>query len=634
MKTRLSLLALLLATLLVYWPGLGGDFIYDDRTNFEDLQRWSNGLIGWDQVVLEHSAGPLGRPLTMATFLGDTALAGVDPFAFKLTNLLLHLLTGLVVFFVGRKLAAREPNLAPRMNAAALTIAGIWLLHPMMVGTVLYAVQRMAILSTLFMLLAILAYLHGRTLLQAGQRRRRGTLWIFAGVPVITGLGALCKENALLAPLICAAIELILYSRRRQPRPNAARWFLLLGGLLPILGAAALLLIKPGIVLDGFDNRPFTLTERLLTQGRVLFDYLGQLLIPRGQQMSLFRDDYIISEGMLQPWTTVAAWTGWAMIIAAAWLARTRIPGFTAGIAIFLIGHAMESSIFPLLIYFEHRNYFPAIGVFFALAALVVHAYGRIQAQTTAGGKPLQLLLAALLLALSAATFSRASVWSSNQTLLTQSVRHYPDSRTLRMELAQLLMNQRPPNVEAARQHYRHLLDGRRASTRIVGAAGLIASSCFATNRGSLDYLENALEQPVDSIEADLLSALTALSAIVRRSECKGVPPARLAELFDAMLNSAEPRLAGKYARQLRYRAAQLYASSQQPRKAIEQLELALAFDPWDPPAAVLMLELQIAQGNLDRAKTLLARLAEQIPEADRHGQRLLEHYRRQLEKR
>jgi len=630
MKSRLLLPLLITLAALVYLPGLSGEFIFDDTGNFENLQRWADGRIGWQPVVLDHPAGPLGRPLAMATFLASTAVSGVDPFAFKLTNLLLHLVTGLVVFLVVQRLARREPALARRAEIAAIAITAIWLLHPMMVSTVLYAVQRMAILAALFMLLAILAYLHGRTLLDDGHTRR-GTLWIFAGVPILTALGALSKENALLAPLICAMIELTLYPAPISGRPKVVRLFLVFGGLLPVIAALVLFIVKPGFFLDGFENRPFTLLERLMTQGRVLFDYTGQLLLPRGPQMSLFRDDYVVSTGLFQPWTTMLAWIGWTTIVGVAWYVRRTIPGFTAGIAIFLIGHAMESSIFALLIYFEHRNYFPAAGLFFAIASVLAYAYSTLQPTSPNMPKVFYAAIIGILVLLSGATFSRSTVWSSNETLLAQSLDHYPDSRTTRMELAQIQMNESPPQLEAAQSHYGYLLQDDRSSTRIIGAAGLLASACYANQESGVKLLKEQADGPIKTIEADVLSALTGLSMIILNSPCRGVEAGELAAVLSSMLDRTYLGAESKAVWQLRFRAAQLYASVNMNDEAITQLELAMLADNWDPPVGLLMLDLQIEAGNIKYAERILESLRQRISPFDVEGQLILERYSKEL---
>jgi hypothetical protein len=88
----------------------------------------------------------------MASFLLSTALGGYNPFAFKLGNLVVHLACGIAGWQVLRRALALDKHLAARADMVAALLVALWLLHPLNVSTVLYAVQRMAQLSTLFAL--------------------------------------------------------------------------------------------------------------------------------------------------------------------------------------------------------------------------------------------------------------------------------------------------------------------------------------------------------------------------------------------------------------------------------------------------------------------------------------------------
>lgn len=624
MKTRLVLAAIIAVTALAYIPGLSGQFIFDDLGNFENLDDWAAGNIGWQQTIMDHPAGPLGRPLAMATFLANTAVSGVDPFAFKLTNLILHLVIGVLLFAIMRRLTTREPNLAPRAELAALAITAIWLLHPLMVGTVLYAVQRMAMLAALFMLLAVLSYLHGRSLLESGHIRR-GAAWIFTAVPIFTLFGALSKENALLAPLVCAAIELTFFREKHcnTKRPAAAKFFLVLCGLVFLLIPATLWVVKPDFYLESFQNRPFTLVERLLTQGRVLFDYVGQLLLPRGSQMSLFRDDYTVSTDLLTPWTTLVAWVGWVSVMSGAWLAKNAVPGVIAGLAIFLIGHAMESSIFPLLIYFEHRNYFPAIGLFLAVASIVCWLYDRLRHRIKQPARAGIAAMVSIILVLSATTFVRAMTWSSNETLLWQSLDNYPDSRTSRIAIAELEMNRNPPNVASALVHYSYLTQLDRPSTRIIGHLGRIAASCFSHQRAPSQSIESIESEPPESIEADFIEAVDAATRIVITENCDAIQPAKLGDAVLKIIEKAPLKPGSKWHWRLNYRAAQLFAKAGEYQKASDAARAAWAPGQAQLPVAALLTDLLIQTEKLDSADDLLQKLEagdiDLSPDAQQH---------------
>lgn len=628
MKTRLSLLALLLATLIVYWPGLNGDFIYDDRTNFESLQRWAEGLIGWREVVFEHSAGPLGRSIVMATFVANVAISGMDPFGFKLTNLLLHLLSGACIYLLLARLALCDPLTRDRSRTVALIVTGIWLLHPMMVGTVLYAVQRMAILSALFMVLAMYSYVRGRQQLEHGTAGH-GASWILVGVPLFTVLAALSKENGLLAPLLCAVIEWAYFrpgTGRKRPRP--VKLFLIAGVLAPILGGALVLAMNPDIVLAGYANRTFTLNERVLTQGRVLFDYIGTLLLPAGGEMSLFRDDFAISTGLLKPWTTLAAWIGWLVLLGAIFGARRRLPGVFAGMLLFLVGHAMESSVFPLLIYFEHRNYLPALGLFWALASLVLYLSGRISKHLDHPRTLARVALTTLLILLAAASFARATVWQSNEALLRQSLRHHPDSRAMRMELAQIEMGRIPPDVSAAQAHYRHLLALEPASTRLIGATGLVASSCFSGQPVDPEARSILMSTQPETIDTDMVSAFRSLTGIVTRKDCPGIEAKHLARRMSEIAGTTRISPDSPLVWQLRFRAAELYEDDGMPREAITQAKLAWRGHRNQLPVAMLLVRMHLAESQTDEAASLLEEMRGVTPADDAIGQALIQRYR------
>src|SRR5690606_10603290 len=155
----------------------------------------------------------------------------------------------------------------------------------------------------------------------------------------------------------------------------------------------------------------FTLLERALTQPRVLFDYVSSLLLPWGPRLSLFRDDYPLSTGLLSPVSTALALAGWIALIGAAIALRKRIPAFSVGLGIFLVGHSLESSVFLLLIYFERRTYLPAVGLLWAAAGLAVAAGNRLarhmhRPHLVFGGATLLLVLAFAI-----ATHARATVW-------------------------------------------------------------------------------------------------------------------------------------------------------------------------------------------------------------------------------
>lgn len=633
------LLALLVVTSLAYLPGLSGPFMFDDLANLQPIERWQSGAIGWQQVVLGNESGPLGRPLSMLSFVVSAALSDGSPWgdsyawSFKLGNLLLHLATGLLLYVLFMRLAHLDQAFADEPALLALVLAAIWLLHPMLVSTVLYVVQRMAMLSTLFMVAAMLAYIHGRSLLHRGSTTP-ALWWMFPGVLALTALAAFSKENGLLALLLCGVLELAYF--RPAPglrRPLAARVFLLLFVAVPIAAALVLLLLAPEFYLGGYANRAFSVTERLLTQPMVLWDYVGSLLLPNGAEFSLYRDDYPIASGLLKPPGTLLAILGWLAVVAAAVKLRSRLPSFSAGIGLFLVGHSMESSIFPLLIYFEHRNYLPAIGLLLALGSLQVAAANGLRSQLSERAPMLaKMALLALIVVLAGATFARAGIWQSKELLVQQSLENHPASRFIRMEAANMDMNKNPPRADLAREHYRFLARQERSSTRFIGGLGLLAVDCFVDNATSPAAVARPFAEQPESFEADVMKAVRSLASIVAATDCDNLDAETYASQLAIMADWLQQnRPIDPW--QLRYHAARLFNGAGNIEAALAQAEAAWASDNAELPVGMMMVGFRLALGRYQAAEALLNELEPQLPRDDKTAQKLLREYREALNK-
>jgi tetratricopeptide (TPR) repeat protein len=459
--------ATLALSIAVYWPGLDGDFLFDDNPHIVRNQLVQIGSLSpadlWQAWSSSHLDFPGSRPLAMLTFGVNHAISGLSPFAFKATNLALHILSGLVLFAVARRLGQLFLRLegrdseAPAVHWWAWLAATLWLVHPLNLSPVLLSVQRMTILATLAVLMGLLCYVVGRRRLMDGQRG--GLAWILAS-PLFAGVGMLGKESAVLLPLLLFVTEWTLLRFRgldARPRRQLVAFFVV-ATALPILGAIGYLLAHPGY-LD-FTGRPFDLAERLLTQPRVLWSYVHLLVIPDISAMGLFHDDVAISRNLLSPWTTMPSLVALIGVAVAGIALRRRLPLLSFATLFFLAGHALESSVFPLELVYEHRNYLPAIAPLFALAYV-----------PTVGSDALPVsawltrtLVALLLVALSASTALRAHDWSGFGRLITAEVGHHPDSPRSNFQYAQLLMEQiRNAELSAeaaalAKQHFERVV--------------------------------------------------------------------------------------------------------------------------------------------------------------------------------
>lgn len=438
MRTAVTILLLAIGlTVVLYAPGLNGPFLFDDHVHITQ-NRWVKieSLAPADLAQAWHSsfsAFPSNRPLAQLSFGINHALAGLDPWAFKATNLAIHLLTGVMVFVFVR-LCARAvggtPHDEQRAALIAAATAAAWLLHPLQVSTVLYTVQRMAQLSSLGLLVALSLYLHGRLRLAAGGR---GIAWMLAAAPV-AALAFLAKENAALLPLLLLVVEItLLRSLPLGARPGLIRAIQLLYIALPLLAAGVYLASHPQLIT--YEGRTFTLDERLLTQPRVLWFYLRLLLVPDLSAFGLFHDDFVLSSGWMEPWTTLPAILGLAGLFAAALWWRRRAPVFAFAVLFFLANHLLESTIIPLEMVFEHRNYLASVAPLMLIAWSIGHVAMPLRLRRAAVLLGVLLLTAYLVIA-----GLRIGHWTSYQAVVLNNVERHPRSLRANFMAAQALI--------------------------------------------------------------------------------------------------------------------------------------------------------------------------------------------------
>jgi len=121
-------LATIVTVVGAYWVGLDGDFLFDDnphivRNTLVQIHTLSPADLwqAWGSSVFSF---PNSRPLAMLTFGVNHAFSGLDPFAFKATNLALHLLAGLLLYAVARRLAALFLRVEGRQGEADAAAGG------------------------------------------------------------------------------------------------------------------------------------------------------------------------------------------------------------------------------------------------------------------------------------------------------------------------------------------------------------------------------------------------------------------------------------------------------------------------------------------------------------------------------
>ena len=425
-------------TALAYGPGLDGPFVFDsvERVIRNDALRIASA--GPEQLVGAAYAAQAGYPqrgLAYITLALNYLLAGgqFSPFAFKATNLAIHMLNGVLVFVLAaqilsrwRERSTRAVGESPWIRVAPLAAIamGLWLLHPIQLTSVLYVVQRMTSLAATWVLGGAALFMLARHHYQEGRRYALAAM--LASTVLCTAIGFLCKQNALLLPAYIALLELFLFRRStltKAGKRGLQLYFLITLGL-PLLAGVVVVSIHPDLVTAGYQGRDFDMWQRFMTEARVLFLYLSLLLIPYARRFGLYHDDITLSTGLLDPVSTVVALTAWALIgLAIVYGARKRAPWAFAA-AWFVVGHAMESTILPLEIAHEHRNYLPAVGIWIVIAYYAGVLWRR-------AGQMRWLVPSAMgvwILSLALLSYTRALAWQNPALLMESLARNHPHS--------------------------------------------------------------------------------------------------------------------------------------------------------------------------------------------------------------
>lgn len=452
----LAWLTLLALAGLCYAPGLPGGFLFDDFANLAPLGA-QGGVRDADSLrayLQSGFAGPTGRPLSLLSFLLDARDWPAEAAGFKRSNLILHGLCATLV--LACSLGVLRVLAWPARTAwpVALLGAGLWLLHPLWTSTTLYVVQRMAQLSALFALLGLWAWLHGRQWLPHAPRR--AYLWMSLALLLGTGLATLAKENGALLPLLIAVVEWVLAGRAdASPGSRPCRPWRLVFLWVPSALVLGYVLLQIDFSPGAWPHRDFTQPQRLWTEGRVLWDYLSLLWLPRVEGWGLFQDAYPLSTGWLTPASTLPALLGLGALLAVGGWARRRWPLLSLALLFFLAGHVLESSTIGLELYFEHRNYLPAAFMFLPL--------GQALHGLRACGWPVAAWLAALatLGLCGALLHTRATLWGDTAQLQLHWAVRQPQSARAQDALvshlaAQGQMTQAHQVLDAALQRLPH----------------------------------------------------------------------------------------------------------------------------------------------------------------------------------
>lgn len=569
---RVYIVWVLLLTLvvLVYWPGLKGPFLFDDFGTLAALGKLGgvNDWVTFKAYVFGGFTGPTGRPLSLLSFLIDGNNWPTDAWPFKRTNLVIHAVNGVLLGVVTSRILRLVGIEKTQSMWLALVCAALWLLHPFLVSTTLYAVQRMAQLATLFILAGIGLYLYGRSCL--GEKPIKAYITMSAALGVCTLLAMISKENGILLPLLVLVIEITIFASQEQRVPSLNRyWF-------------AVFLVAPCVIIfsylglrvwnaDFFEvsfSRNFSMYERLLTEARILVDYLGHWFLPKLYTAGIFQDHFAKSTGLLSPISTALSMLFHAFLISICVIQRRKWPLFAFGVLFFYASHLLESTVLNLELYFEHRNYLAAAFLFLPLIVLIHN-----RASKTA------FVVAVLCVVSVLAGFTRytASIWESYPNIVETAAKKVPTSSRAQQQYALNLYNSMQYNeslvlLDAAIERIPddHKLDVLRST--ILCNLGLLSDDEFARMRQKV---------AVSNFDGRAMSFYTNFIGAVVQEKCPAVKLSSLRSLFTDMLevplNGDPHSLTYSY---IMYLVGVLDIKMQEPRRAVQSFEKSLKARP------------------------------------------------------
>ena len=626
----LALLAAFAITLIVYWPGLSGGFLFDDYPNIVDnkgVQPHDASLPSLVGAALSSPASDFKRPLASLSFAINYLATGLDPYWMKLTNLLIHLLNGWLVYLLSLALLRSDPaRQHPHAPLVAALIAAGWMLLPINLTAVLYVVQRMESMANLFVLLGLLGYVTGRRCMldlrhappsaSSGNAQWPGFILCAASITIPTAIGTLAKETAVMLPLYALLIEWTLF-RFSQPQKAAIPQeehqirflqrhdlrliglFLLVLALPFALGLAWLLpnVLKPAT----WAARDFTLGTRLLSEARIVTDYVAWTLLPTPNALSFYHDDFRISTGLLSPWSTLVSLAFLVALTALMLRLRPRKPLAALGIALFLGCQLLTGTILPLELIYEHRNYFASFGLLLAITPLL--ATPRSQPFAL----PRHVLLAGLLLSWTALTAMTAYAWGNPLRLAEDLALRAPQSPRAQYELGRtyIIYSHYDPASPFTRLAYAPLeKSASLPNSSILPEQALI----FMNARMKLPLKDAWWDSMIAKLQARRPgvqdeSSLGALTQCAHEGRCD-LPQQRMMNAFMAALSHSAPsaRLLATYGD---------YAWNVLEDHALGErmTEAAVKASPYEPAYQITLIRMLAAQGRTDEAHQAIQRL-------------------------
>jgi len=358
-------------------------FHFDDRPNITQNPNVQIKVFTWDRFerlirnTYEDKNNTSIRFFSLLTLALNYRFGGLNVFGYHLVNFFVHIASGIFLYWF-LLLTFNLPSLREKYGflsyKVALFTSLIFISHPIQTQSVTYIVQRMSSMAGMFYLLSLVLYVKGR--LSSGWHR----VLYFGGMMLGYLLAVFSKENAAILPFIVALYEFYFF-QKLDLSPRGKNILFTLIGILLVLGALGFVIWGERyiqITIEGYQGRPFTMSERVLTQFRIVLYYLTLLVFPHPSRLNLDYD-FPVSKTILDPPTTLISILIIAGLIGySIWIAKKK-PVLSFFILWYFVNLVIESSIFPLELVYEHRLYLPSVGPFVLFSLLAIRGIEKLR---------------------------------------------------------------------------------------------------------------------------------------------------------------------------------------------------------------------------------------------------------------
>ncbi len=484
-------------------------FIFEKKLYLEDFSLSSI-------LALADTEFGLTRFIPMATFALNHKLGQGSLIHFHVTNITIHVLAFLAVLFLAKQILSVAKKRHPDAFSAELAgwlpicVAALWALNPLQTNAVTYLVQRMASIQALLYFLAVGFYLKGR--IETSRRKRSAC---FTGLAFCALCALFSKENSVLLPFSIALAEIWFFDAEYLRKLwSFARRRSRLTWVIVGLAAAVILFFAFGVLSSklaaGYAKRAFTLSERVMTEWRIVIWYISLLFWPVPERLAL--EHYVdISTSLLNPFSTLLSLITILALIGGSICMRRKYPIITFGIMWYFLNLASESTIWPLELIFEHRLYVPSFGLF--LSAVAILAAGSRYILKTLPEVDFAKILCCFLLVLASGsailTFVRNEDWHNRFTLLYDGVLKAPQLPRTNANFANVLI-EFGQNEEALKYAEEAMRLGKPGLECYAVSSNAIVGSLFQMGKHdeALARGEELLSNHPKTVDGDAMPAL------------------------------------------------------------------------------------------------------------------------------